>query len=86
MKITKTIIYNLPGVAPLWGLTYSKMERKLQLLETYSSRSRETHLYFAEDNLEQTNFHCWYRVASIKIEKKMSIHTIYNVQNYPGAS
>ena len=50
------------------------MERKLQLLETYSSRSQETHPYFVEDDLEQNNFYCWYWVASIKIEKK-NIHT-----------
>ena len=33
------------------------MERKLQLLETYSFRSQETHAYFVEDNLEQNKFH-----------------------------
>ena len=56
MKIIKTIIYNLPGN----GINHTKMERKLQLLEIYSSRSQETHPYFVEDNLEQNNFHCWH--------------------------
>ena len=49
MKIIKTIIYNLPEQT----LSHTKMERKLYLLETYSSRSQETHPYFVEDNLEQ---------------------------------
>ena len=51
MKIIKRIIYNLPtgnSKGPI-------MERKLQLLETYSSQ--ETHPYFVENNLEQNNFH-----------------------------
>ena len=55
MKIIKTIIYNLPE-----GVGNAKMERKLQLFETYSSRSQKTHPYFLEDNLEQNNFHCWF--------------------------
>ena len=50
MKIIITIKYNLRRVA----LRFAKMERKLDLLETYSSRSQE------KDNLELNNFHCWY--------------------------
>ena len=56
MKITKTIVYNLPRTP----CKDPKMEITLELLETYSSRSQETHPYFVEDNLEQNNFHCWY--------------------------
>ena len=56
MKIIKTIIYNLRGD----NFRHPKMERTLQFLEIYSSRSQETHPYFVEDNLEQNNFHCWH--------------------------
>ena len=52
------------------------MERKLELLETCSSRSQETYPYFVEDNLEQSNFHCWYRVALINIEKNIHTHNL----------
>ena len=57
------------------ALKYAKMERKLYLLETYSSRSQETHPYFVQDNLEKNNFHCWYWVSSIKIEEKKHPYT-----------
>ena len=53
MKIIKTIIYILTAE----NSKGTKMERKLQLLETYSSRSQETHPYFVENKLDQNNFH-----------------------------
>ena len=54
MKIIKTIIDNLPG----HKCGHTKMERKLDLLETCSSRSHETHPYFLEDNIKQNKFYC----------------------------
>ena len=64
----KTIIDKLAK----YEFSLAKMERKLDLLETCSSRSQETYPYFVEDNLEQNNFHCWYRVSLINTEKKNS--------------